>query len=327
MDSSFNAVQRLLLAVLPEAIPLADGGPPLDQIAIANEAPRLVSAGVIEGTNMRAHRILGAPEPTFTAFLDGTQRSAVPVYVDGAPVVLGTVAAVIRQRRNRRLVTWRHRVERRLYVSRPHISRDAWARVSEHYDVRDTAKSGAGEGAAFSDHPFALSERAVHLVQRDREAVERRLAEEWCGVDRSPLFVDGGISDSERVARSSCAVGVVKSHRTLYAEGEALQTVLRLRAGHRSSVFRITSTVRSTVASWYLRLRDASGHDPLWGLVRVEIADLTERAATGAEISARADEVSRWVLAEVTPLALPDGRWDKMAYGIHDCEEFLRAIC
>ena len=26
-------------------------------------------------------------------------------------------------------------------------------------------------------------------------------------------------------------------------------------------------------------------------------------------------------------LALPDGRWDKMVYGIRDCEEFLRAVC
>ena len=26
-------------------------------------------------------------------------------------------------------------------------------------------------------------------------------------------------------------------------------------------------------------------------------------------------------------LALPDGRWDKMVYGIRDCEEFLKAVC
>jgi hypothetical protein len=325
MDSSFNAVQRLLLAVLPEASPLTEGGSPLDQIALVHEAPRLVSAGIIEGTSMRAHRILDAPQATFTAFLDGTQRSQAALYLLSVPIVLGTVAAVIRQRRNRRLVTWRHRVERRLYVSRPHVSPAAWARLSEHYDVRDTSKV-AEEGATDSPHPFALSQRAVHLVQRDREAVERRLAEEWCGVEHSPLFVDGGISGSERVARAGCAVGVVKSHLTLYAEGDALQTVLRLPPGYRSSAFRITSPRRSPVASWYLRVRDPSGHDPMWGLVRVEAADLTERGATAAEITARADEVSRWVLAEVAPLALPDPRWDKMAYGIRDCEEFLRAV-
>ena len=71
--------------------------------------------------------------------------------------------------------------------------------------------------------------------------------------------------------------------------------------------------------SWYLRVRSAKGHDPLWGLVRVEVAE-AERPTE------RADEISRWVLAEMSPLSLPDGRWDKMAYGIRDCEEFLRAI-
>ena len=26
------------------------------------------------------------------------------------------------------------------------------------------------------------------------------------------------------------------------------------------------------------------------------------------------------------PVALPDNRWDKMVYGVRDCEEFLRAV-
>ena len=119
-------------------------------------------------------------------------------------------------------------------------------------------------------------------------------------------------------------MGVVKSHRTLYAEGEALQTVYRLRRGERSSVFRITSPKRVTVASWYLRLRDHIGHDPMWGLVRVEVA--FPARADSAALGQRADEVSRWLLAEASPLALPDARWDKMVYGIRDCEEFLRAV-
>jgi len=49
-------------------------------------------------------------------------------------------------------------------------------------------------------------------------------------------------------------------------------------------------------------------------------------AVSDDDVRRRADEVSGWVLAEVSPLALPDGRWDKMVYGIRDCEEFLRAI-
>ena len=77
------------------------------------------------------------------------------------------------------------------------------------------------------------------------------------------------------------------------------------------------------MASWYLRLRDPQGHDPLWGLVRVEVA---EPGGPASRMTDRANTVSRWVLAEALPLALPDGRWDKMVYGIRDCEEFLRAI-
>jgi hypothetical protein len=52
------------------------------------------------------------------------------------------------------------------------------------------------------------------------------------------------------------------------------------------------------------------------------LAGLTD-APAGAD--AAADEVSRWVAAEATPLALPDARWDTMAYGIRDCEVYLRA--
>jgi hypothetical protein len=187
----------------------------------------------------------------------------------------------------------------------------------------DTSDSTPGQ-PEITDHPFALRDSAVHRVQKDREAAERELAERWCAVEKGALLIDGGISGSERVAGSTCTIGVVKSHRTLYAEGDALGTILRLRLGERSSVFRITSPKRTTVASWYLRLRDPSGHDPMWGLVRVEVAQPSrvEESAIGE----RADQVSRWIFAEVTPLALPDPRWDKMVYGVRDCEEFLRAI-
>jgi hypothetical protein len=49
-------------------------------------------------------------------------------------------------------------------------------------------------------------------------------------------------------------------------------------------------------------------------------------AAESSDITSRANEISRWIIAEGSPLALPDGRWDKMSYGIRDTEEFLRAI-
>ncbi len=121
------------------------------------------------------------------------------------------------------------------------------------------------------------------------------------------------------MSESTRAVGIVKSHRRLYADGDAFRTLVGLRAGERSSIFRVAPRSRYPVASWYVRMRSATGRDALFGLVRVE-------AAIAGDLQARADEISRWIMAEGSPLALPDARWDKMAYGIRDTEEFLRAI-
>ena len=112
----------------------------------------------------------------------------------------------------------------------------------------------------------------MHRVQHDRERVEESLAKQWCERETRPLLIDGGISGTESVARSPLVVGVVKSHRTLYARGDALNTVLGLEERERSSVFVVASEKRERVASWYLRLHASRGHDPMWGLVRVEIA-------------------------------------------------------
>jgi hypothetical protein len=76
------------------------------------------------------------------------------------------------------------------------------------------------------------------------------------------------------------------------------------------------------VASWYLRLRDATGRSPLFGLVRVEVA----RPDDARALAERADQVSRWLLAERAPVALPDQRWDVMVYGVRECEQYLSSI-
>lgn len=322
-SSAFHAVQRRLAALLPRA-GVAGGEVPLEVSSAPSEAPRLISALVLESGPMRARRVVGEPVPAFAAFLDGTQASRVVAHAEGLPIIHGTVAAAVRLRRNRRMVTWRQPVVRSaLYAPCALLSPATNAALDALEATIVDTTSADGETTPIA-HPFAVRDAAIHLVQKDRESAERALAEAWCGLERDPLLIDGGISGSERVAISACTVGVVKSHRTLYAEGDALQVILGLRRGERSSVFRITSPKRTTVASWYLRLRDPAGHDPMWGLVRVEIAQparIDEPAVGG-----RADEVSRWLLAEAAPLSLPDGRWDKMVYGVWDCEQFLKAV-
>lgn len=310
---------RFLVDRVPEARPLIDGGEALERGPSAIEPPRTVGARVLEGTTLRPHRIRDEPAAAFAGFLDGIQRSRVAMYLPGGvPVVAGTVAAVIRERRNRRMVTWDRRANRRLYLPLDLVPDGARLGAEFGQAIVDTSQPGGEEQGHASLHPLALLDRAIHFVQAEREKAEQALAERWCGLESRPLFIDGGISGTPRIASATCTVGVVKSHRRLYAENEGLAVVFGLRAGERSSVFRVESVRRTAVASWYLRLRNPLGHDPMWGLVRVEIAD-------GPEAVRRADEISRWILAEVAPLSLPDARWDKMVYGIRDCEEFLRA--
>jgi hypothetical protein len=313
IDASFRAAQRVLSAALPEC-ERADGDVTLDG-PMAFERPRMAQATIIEKGPLR-RSVSGEPIPAFGAFLDGIQRTRVLAYLGGIPIIYGTIAAVIRARVDRQLVTWRSPlIERRLYLPERLLSKSVIATLREHFDITNTDDA---EASPLDRHPIGLMERAVPLVQTDRSRLERQLAEAWCDAETEPLLMDGGIAGSERAARADVVVGAIKTHRTLYLDGAALDSTLALDASERSPVFRVEGS-RTAVASWYLRLRDRDGQDPLLGLLRVEIA-VTDR------ITERADEVSRWLLAERVPLALPDGRWDRMSYGVRGCEEYLRAI-
>jgi hypothetical protein len=321
-DLPSRAALSFLKSEFPE-ITVADVPAVVRERPAAADPPRLSAVELVEGARFSA--VLVGLEPAagrtsgFGGFLDGAQKVQILAYPKGVPVVLGTVSAGIRCRVERRLVTWKGRapaVERRLYLPLAFLGGTRLA-STEQFEVVDTSADSGGAGV--DAHPLGLVERAMQLVQENREALENRFAEDWCDGEGAPLFIDGGISGSARVATSEAAIGVIKSHRTLYVESFALPTLFALKKGERSSAFRVAPRSRHSVVSWYLRLRSANGQDPLWGLVRIEIADTPDAVS-------RADEISRWVLAESSPLSLPDGRWDKMAYGIRDAEEFLRAI-
>jgi hypothetical protein len=199
--------------------------------------------------------------------------------------------------------------------------------VARGFDPIDTTDGDEPDttGTASDPHPFAVAQRALEFVQRDRDRAERQLAEEWVATRSEPVFIDGSIANSDRVAVAPNAVGVIKSHRTLYVSGPAMRVVQSLPVHYRSSVLRVVAYHRTAVASWYLRIRDAAGRDPMWGLLRVETA-MPDASASPQFVADHANLISRWILAEMMPLSLPDSRWDKMVYGIHDCEEFLKSL-
>ena len=315
---------RFILGHLPHCEPVEDFPRQTDRPPHGDETPTLLAPELVEGSIFRAIHVADHStarlESGFAGFLDGAQDVRVVNQSHGIPIVWATVSAAIRSRVNRRLTTWPGHppiVSRRYYIPFRYVD-GIRAELESHPQVIDTGREDAS-GKIPSRHPAALMEAAVQRVQQDREAIELELAEAWCASERGTLFVDGSLTGSRIASESPRAVGVVKSHRRLYADGDAFRVLVGLRAGERSSIFRVAPRSRYPVASWYVRIRNARGRDALFGLVRVE-ASLRE------DISERADQLSRWIIAEGAPLALPDGRWDKMAYGIRDTEEFLRAI-
>ena len=104
VDAGFRDALRLFQH---DAAALRDLGPSLETTVTPPEPPRVIQSDVIESTTVRAHRIVDPPIVGFDAFLDGAQESKVVHYADGVPIVFGRVAAVVRQRVLRRMVTWK----------------------------------------------------------------------------------------------------------------------------------------------------------------------------------------------------------------------------
>ena len=321
---SEHEARRLILDLLPGSNAIETLPSDADRYGYSDDAPTIAAVDLIEPAPFRAIRVADPRGPRvpsgFTAFLDGIQNHRLVNQDKGISIIWGTVAAAIRVRVNRKLISWTASppVVRSSYYFPFRYLPDLAAKFKDNPRVVDTAE--ANEAGNFpSKHPAALIEAAVRRVQQDREKVETQLAESWCADDRGALYMDGSITSSAVTSGSTNAIGIIKTHRRLYADGKAFDVINTLQPCERTSVFRVTSKSRYPVASWYLRVRGAPRRDAFFGLVRVE-------AALGDDISARADEISRWVIAEGAPLSLPDGRWDKMAYGIRDTEEFLRAI-
>ncbi len=298
----------------------------METLPAATESPRLAPALIAEGDAFEARGVPGTPTDAFRGFLDGAQASRVLMYERGVPIIHGVAAAVIRARRDRRLVTWRQGIRKHEAVYAPRallpglserLSDDGVELVDTSARLAEADQGVGAEGA----HPAVLIDRARRCVEARRERLERALAEDWCESEDGPLYIDGGIVGKERVATSEKSVGVVQRHHVLYGGAEAVPLLAGLREGERTSVFLVASGRGTPVWSWYLRLRNAEGREPTWGLVRIECAVGDPGAA-----SERANDISRWVLAERVPLALPDAQWHALAYGIRDCKEMLRAI-
>jgi hypothetical protein len=314
------AAARRVLGGVPGAVAARGAGAPLDLPRDAGDPPRLDRAPALEPGDDRPRVVPPLTGELTRAFLDGVQRTERVGYAAGVvPLVQATCAAVVRVRdAEGRLHTWANGLARTvaLYAPRAMLGADVIRALEDAgFTLRDTAPDAGTTGV----HPLSLDRAALDAVRTDRAQLERALAERWVADGDGWLWVDGPLP-GDAASRAPNVFGVVKSHRTLYADDDRLEPLLALRAGERSRVFDREAATRVRVASWYLRLRNPEGEGPLHGLVRIEAA------ISEAPVGPRADSISALVLAERQPLARPDPRWDVMAYPIRDAEAVLKAL-
>ncbi len=271
---------------------------------------RLAPSRLVEGTELLTTSVgTPTPCPEPMAFLDGTQRYEVVGYFETVPIVAALVAAAVRLRVDGQFTTIA-RAERRLLVTR--------CDVLAELGIDGTDFEPYGFDATEQVHPLKELENARRAVDQARGGLEQAVGVRFRNSHDDWLIVDGVISDAETWARDPKVIGVSKSHATLPFEGAQLTRYLTLPAEHRTSVFEPAMWRFAKVHSWALRLWPYEGHDLLHGLVRVEVAE-------GSRAVERADEVSRWILAERVPLSRPDPRWDRLLYGVAAVERHLRA--
>jgi hypothetical protein len=249
------------------------------------------------------------PWPDPVAFLDGVQRIVLLAYAGSAPVFLGMIAAAVRERRGGRLRTTIE-ARRWLAIGRP----SALTAAAGALDQLEALGLPDDDPA----HPVRDLTQAGRALDRARGALELEVGAAYRRRSDAWMVVDGALSESLEWAADPRTVGVSKSHATLPFDGPELERYLRLPAGCRTSVFAPESRSVAPVVAWAVRLWPWEDRDLFHGLIRVEVAP-----ENGG--SASADLLTRRLLAERAPVSTPDPRWDRLLYGIHSVEQYLRA--
>ncbi|HEX3236297.1 MAG TPA: hypothetical protein VHR41_19055 [Gemmatimonadales bacterium] len=284
------------------AVPDASGG--------RTEDACIRQARLLEGAPLQWIPVDAAePWPDPLAFLDGVQRSELLAYAGASVIVVGEIAAAVRERRDARLTTV---VEDRrlLAIGRPaalEAAGDALSRFQLLALPEDEPP-----------HPIRDQANAARALDRARGALELSIGDRYRARSDGWLIVDGSLTESPVWSADPRMVGVAKSHATLPFDGADLDRYLRLPQGHRSSLYVPQTRSLTPVHAWALRLWPWEGKDLFHGLVRIEVAPVNGTPAM-------AGLLSRWLLAERAPLSAPDARWDRLLYGIHSVESYLRA--
>lgn len=279
------------------------------------DEPQAIDAEIVEGNRLAVHSIGGVGKSSFTHFVDGAQTSQLVYEINGVCGYVSFINAAVLCREGKEILTEHWDYDELLAIfhvdenpeAKEEFEKIGWKVIPVVYDVN---KGLAG-----------LRELVLDKIGETRYEMETRLAKQWMESGEGWLCIDGGVAKlCTRLSSFYPIVGVVKSHRKQYFKTrDAREAILNLKVGERSSVFVArTGQQRDEAYSWYLRLHDDSGSSASFGLVRIEMPPFEETMRW-------VDSVSAWLLAETTPLSLPDPRYDRLIYPIRRVELYLKS--
>ncbi|MHA1971574.1 MAG: hypothetical protein ACTSW1_01205 [Candidatus Hodarchaeales archaeon] len=161
------------------------------------------------------------------------------------------------------------------------------------------------------------------------------------------LIIDGTITDVRSKVLTT-AIGISKTFNTRFLNNKQQAKVVHLSEYERSPVFLFKGQDEGALeyckdvkqakgfkmsprASWYLRIRDASGNLPNWGLLRVEVHPDLLPSKGSADLWSEDDyifinSISSAIIKERLPVSQPDNRWHNLIYPIKNCEDYLRSL-
>ncbi|MGB7062499.1 MAG: hypothetical protein WBF13_09145 [Candidatus Zixiibacteriota bacterium] len=201
--------------------------------------------------------------------------------------------------------------------------------------------------------PAQFRSQARRWTTRYRDIVEQHLydkALQRAQATADPAHYDFVVKDGSLThARGEVvkrALGVIKNFGTIFLDRSQMVKVLGLPYGYRSPVFTKTRPEgdpdesdiydpeapgrKLKLVSWYVRIRPVEHHDPLWGLLRVEmhVDSLASQGHIGRwneKDTDLIDAVSQQLALEASPTSQPDPRWSNLLYPIRCCERYLRS--
>ena len=254
-------------------------------------------------------------------FLDGVQRTLPIGWCGMNALALVVVVAGVIERRPQdgvfRAVPGMLRIASQVLLASAPADPHATA-LADTFAAAGIGVTRCGEpnGVMRAGDFLALQSRIRPAVNGVRQQCEFAAFQAWNErTDGSEgwLVMDGSLVGSD----IGNAVGIIKRHSRFDLKDDEMTALLRLPVGFRSSAFQRQVRGGQRPTTWYLRLHEATGADPLFGLARIE-------APTQTTVPDGVDDLSRLLLSERTPRATSDDRWPTLIYPIHIAERILK---